>query len=196
LNFLNRILNTQNRHFRVNVIGFLIVGFLLLVSFTLTSNHGVLFITLEVGGVVALLFSTYGAIVCYYGFFYNYLALIRAFIYGSLLFFVLFIIGIANVGIHYPLIGEILSCFLFLMYFATLGTINAFFGKYISLFSVVVFLIALYKGEFNEPFIWVNILDLMEIKNPAIQWFIIIVSALLGAKETIKEKYESLISTS
>lgn len=192
MNYLQRVINTENRHFRINVIGFLCVGALLLGFMLATHQANAVSLTLQTGGVIALFASSYGAVICFYAFKYNRLVFVRAVILGTLLFITMLFIGIATIGEAYPLVAELLGCLFFLMYFATLGTINAYFGIYISLFNVVVFVMSLATGNFNEPFIWVNVLDLMEIKHPAMQWGLIIISALLGAKEQIQKTLVSI----
>ena len=74
----------------------------------------------------------------------------------------------------------------FIMLFATLGSINAYLGRYISLFNVFVFILAIISGSFNDPFIWVNILDLLSINNVYAQWAIVFTSAILGLSKDIK----------
>ena len=74
----------------------------------------------------------------------------------------------------------------FIMLFATLGSINAYLGRYISLFNVFVFILAIISGSFNDPFIWVSILDLLSINNVYAQWAIVVTSAILGLSKDIK----------
>ncbi|KPH96233.1 hypothetical protein AMS58_01315 [Pseudoalteromonas porphyrae] len=180
------MIHAPNKLFRINVVGFLIIASFILLLNSFVSGEPIFTVALNAGGINGLIFSGIGAVLCYMSFFYDRFSIWRALTFGPVINIFLVFILIGTVGEQYPIVVELVSIVILFMFFATLGTINAYFGKYMSLFSVCVFVWAVVHNQYADPFIWVNVLDLMEIKHPIAQWGIILTSAILGADGAIK----------
>jgi hypothetical protein len=178
LNFLN----TENRQFRINICGFLVIGILLLLIRMFTGEKSPMNAALEVGGSYALL-SVYGALAAYYSFKYGKLPLVKIVVLGSIAsYFFLLALGATMGGTENSTQSEKLwHMMLYFFLFASLGMLNAYLGIYVAIFNILIFVLALSEGSFTDPFVWVNILALLSIENPIFQWLVVLASALLGA---------------
>ncbi|CAM4187678.1 hypothetical protein [Pseudoalteromonas byunsanensis] len=184
---MRNILNATNRDFRINVLGFMIVAVVALFVQLTIGDGDVSFYALQTGGPLVYFYISAGVTVTYYSFRYGLIPIIRTAIFGFSGTFILFLV----MGVIYAeqspdrFSVNIFHSLIFIMLFAILGTINGYLGRYISLFNVAVFLVAIVSGSFSEPFIWVSILDLLSINNVYAQWAIVVTSAILGLSKDI-----------
>ena len=178
---------TALRRFRINVIGFTVIGVLFYVfSYwqdpnTIHANplyshgpHG-LFISIIGGAIAAVLFR--------YGEFrlYRVIGL-------SMLLFAAWITGVMVIGSNLTGVSNKLASVIWIgttvvMFFMVLGMINGFLGFWISLFNLVVIGLHLAGGGTTEPLVWASVLGLAGITHPFLLWGIVVVSAVLGVSD-------------
>jgi hypothetical protein len=187
--------STKNRNFKINVIGFSLMGVLYyLYSFiqdpsTLKANP------LYVEGAYGIPISVIGASITYYYFRYSEFPLFRIGILAFALF-IIWIAGVMYIGSNLKGSENITAAvawigLLTIMYFMFIGAINGLFGFWISLFNLFVLVNALVIGNSTDPIAWVNVLGLVGIENPILQWGIIFISAILGISD---KGYEFLLN--
>lgn len=106
-------------------------------------------------------------------------------IFYSLIYFLGFFIIPAVFGIEQEQFGDIWLGLLLVFYFITIGALHWYFGFYIALFNIAIFVLAITgnTGDEINPIVWVNILSLAGINNTYLQWSIVLASATLGLLE-------------
>lgn len=176
--------NTENRRFRINVVGFSVVGFLYyLYSFfqdttTLKANP------LYTEGTDGIFISVAGASFAYYYFRYGRFPIIRIAILSTALFFFwvggVMYIGSSLTGTENFIASIAWTGLLTIMYFMFIGAINGLLGFWISLFNIFVIGQALLSGNVTDPLVWTNILGVMGIDDPVFLWSTVLISSLLG----------------
>ncbi len=179
--------NAENRNYRINVVGFSVVGLLYyLYSFfqdpsTLKANP------LYTEGAYGLIISIVGASFSYYYFRYGKIPIIKILIL-SVILFVVWIGGVMYIGSNLTGNENVSASvawigILTIMYFMFIGAINGLLGFWISLFNIVVLGQTLFSGESSEPFMWVNVLGLAGIDDPVFLWGVVLISGLLGVSD-------------
>ena len=71
------------------------------------------------------------------------------------------------------------------LYFITIGALHWYFGFYIALFNIAIFILTIMgnTGDEVNPVVWVNILSLAGINNTYLQWGMVLASTSLGLLE-------------
>ena len=181
------MLSTENRGFRINVIGFSIVGITYYFYSFFQDPNTIKANPLYTEGAYGLIISVAGASFTYYYFRYKQLPIIRIPIL-SIGLFVIWIAGVMYIGSNLTGNKNLYASvawigILTIMYFMFLGAINGLLGFWISLFNIFVIGQALLSDGYTDPIIWTNVLGLARIEDPVIQWSVVLISGILGISD-------------
>jgi len=190
--------NTEIRNFRINVLGFSMVGFLFyLYSFfqdpsTIKANP------LYSGGANGLYISIVGASITYFYFRHSLLPIYRI-IFLSITLLIIWVAGVMYIGSNLTGDENLYATVAWvglptIMFFMFLGAVNGIFGIWIALFNFFILGNALMHGQGTEPLMWTSILPLAGIDNLIFQWAVVLISAILGVSDKGYSYFVSLQS--
>jgi len=153
---------------------------------------------LYIEGANGIPISIIGGVFSYYYFRYMKFPFLRIAITSSI-FFMFWIAGVIYIGTNIHGFNNAVSSIIWtgiltVMYFMFIGAINGIFGYWISLINIYIAVHSILITHNTTPLVWVNVLGLIGIDNLYFQWFVVIVSSILGISEkgvewiTIPEK--------
>ena len=181
------IFNAENRNFRINVVGFSIVGISYYLFSLLQNPDHLKANPLYTHGAYGIIISVIGSSITYYLFRYGRIPIIRIVILSAFLFGI-WVVGVMYIGTSLKGSDNYLASvswvgLLTIMYFMFVGCINGLLGFWITLFNIYVAIHAIFIGESSDPLVWFSIMNFAGIDNTLFVWFVVVLSALLGISE-------------
>lgn len=131
-------------------------------------------------GVDGFFFSIVLGVFAYHYYKYNDYPIFRIIGY-SMVFSILIILSIGYIE---KIEGSknaffVLNAFLSIMFFMGIGAINGIFSKWILIVNLAILIITIFSDRVVTPIMWTTLLYLIEIKDPYIQWGILIFSSIM-----------------
>jgi hypothetical protein len=136
-------------------------------------------------GADGIAISLIGGAVAYYAYFHDRFPVLNIFLLSFALFIV-WLVGVMYVGSNLEgasnLMGALaLIGFLTFLYYAFLGALNGIFGRYITVFNLIIIAHAIFVShEAVSPVAWTNLLSIIGTHDPMMQWGIVAISTVLG----------------
>ncbi len=179
--------NTNHRHFQINVLVFAVIGLAFYALTTLQNPTVIRANPLYSYGAQGLYISVIGFSFTYYYFRFSQIRVLRSILlavglyvlwFACVIYIGSFLKGHSNVVAAVVLTGVVTF-----MFFAFLGAINGIFGFWIALANLVILGLAVTSGQLTGPLMWASLLTLVGIDKPVFQWFVVVVSVILGLSD-------------
>lgn len=177
-------MNRKRFAYNINVITFALTGAAFYLYKCLTSLGIPSVNPITSLGVQGVYIAIFGGSVSYCFFKYGemrfYRALGLSFLIFVVWFFSLFFIGGQLEGADRNIFALGWIGAITVLYFMLIGSINAWFGRWIAFINLIILSEALVGGGSSGPIFWVSVLGAVGVEHPIAQWLIVLMSALLG----------------